>query len=166
MASEFEERVNAWLVRQQNMVVLRKGWPDFMCYDRTYRHGSYDGVYRGKIFCVEAKTGADKVSPHQKQMHQVLIKAGIPVHVVRPDNLTKGRYPRAKMFFHDTHLRHSVDKVEGLQRQVQALEWQLEKVHAELKNFTFAFEEVEADAPDVPELGSRRTSREETRCKD
>jgi len=145
MASEFEERVNDWLARQEDLVVLRKGWPDFLCYNETYRHGSYDGVYRGKIFAVEAKTGADKVSPHQKQMHRILIKAGIPVHVVRPDNLTKGRYPRAKMFFHEAHLRHSVDKIESLQRQVQDLERRLENVHEELKHFTFAFEEVESE---------------------
>ncbi|PZC48491.1 MAG: VRR-NUC domain-containing protein [Chloroflexi bacterium] len=149
MASEFEERVNDWLVRQQDMVVLRKGWPDFLCYDGTYRHPSrdktFEGVYRGKIFCVEAKTETDKVSPHQRQMHEVLIKAGIPVHVVRPDALTKGKYPRARMLFHETHLQHSVDKVEVLQRQVQDLEWKLEKVHEELKHFTFAFEEVESE---------------------
>ena len=145
MASEFESEVNEWLTRREGLVVLRRGWPDFLCYDEAYRHGAYDGVYRGKIFAVEAKTATDKLSPHQRQMHKILTKAGIPVHVVRPDALTRGRYPSAKMLFHEDHLRHSIDKIQGLQRQVQDLERRLETLHEELRHFTFAFEEAGRD---------------------
>ena len=73
----FEQRVYDHL-KSDGFDVLRSGYPDFM----VRRNGRYSGVC-----AVEVKQGSDKVRPNQKIMHDMFKDAGIPVYVIKPEDL-------------------------------------------------------------------------------
>jgi hypothetical protein len=67
-------------LREYGWTVLRKGWPDLLCYRRSNEKNMV------QIAAVEVKGPGDRVSLAQLKNHAVLINAGIPVFVMRiPD---------------------------------------------------------------------------------
>ncbi len=72
--TESEERLQAALVKT-GWKILRNGWPDFLCVGNAANG-------RQAIAAVELKTRHDHTRPSQLAVHDVLRKAGIPVHVV------------------------------------------------------------------------------------
>lgn len=72
--NDFERDFNDRMT-QLGFTVLRNGWPDFLCMSR-------DGG-----FAVELKRGQDRVSAHQKQMHEALKNLGVAIVVARPEDL-------------------------------------------------------------------------------
>jgi hypothetical protein len=73
------ERKAARILSKAKWQIARGGWPDFLCYNR------------GQFLAVEVKVVGQKPKPHQKLMHGLLRKAGIPVEVmyVSPNNREK-----------------------------------------------------------------------------
>ena len=106
----FEQMVYDHL-KSDGFDVLRSGYPDFM----VRRNGRYSGVC-----AVEVKQGSDKVRPNQKTMHDMFKDAGIPVYVVRPEDIygednTNIRNPKPKFRFKKivtaTHYNNMADRV-------------------------------------------------------
>jgi len=58
--------------------VHRSGWPDFLI--------TKDGLLHS---VVEVKGYYDNVRPHQKQLHDILLAAGIKVHIVHETQLER-----------------------------------------------------------------------------
>lgn len=55
----------------EGYTVLKGGWPDFIC------------IKGNRIRFVEAKMPKQKVSPHQKRVHDLLRRYGIKVEIIR-----------------------------------------------------------------------------------
>jgi hypothetical protein len=55
--------------------VLHNGWPDFLC----FRQGQSS---RPDVIAVEVKLPPDRPTEKQKQLHHILIAAGIPVYML------------------------------------------------------------------------------------
>ena len=60
-------------LEKARMVVLKRGWPDFLVVD----------VEKQRAYCLEVKDCNDRLSVYQKEMHVWLKRLGIPVYVVR-----------------------------------------------------------------------------------
>ena len=69
-----ERQVNEELTKR-GWRVLRNGAPDFFCIRDV------DG--KRQILAIEVKVGKDRPSAAQLEVHDLLRKAGIPVHVIR-----------------------------------------------------------------------------------
>jgi hypothetical protein len=110
---DFEQKVYEHLKRE-GFDVLRSGYPDFM----VKRNGRYSGVC-----AIEVKQGSDKVRPNQTEMHDMFKDAGIPVYVVRPEDLygennTAKIKPKAKFRFKKivtaTHYNDMISRINAL----------------------------------------------------
>jgi len=97
---DFENKVYKALERE-GFDVLRSGYPDFF----VRRNGRYGGVA-----AVEVKQGSDKVRDNQKEMHKLFNEAGIPVYVIRPENV----YGKDNMNIRNPMLKKRFKKVIGL----------------------------------------------------
>ena len=97
---DFENKVYQALERE-GFDVLRSGYPDFF----VRRNGRYGGVA-----AVEVKQGSDKVRDNQKEMHKLFNEAGIPVYVIRPENV----YGKDNMNIRNPMLKKRFKKVIGL----------------------------------------------------
>jgi len=97
---DFENKVYKALERE-GFDVLRSGYPDFL----VRRNGRYGGVA-----AVEVKQGSDKVRDNQKEMHKLFNEAGIPVYVIRPENV----YGKDNMNIRNPMLKKRFKKVIGL----------------------------------------------------
>ena len=119
--NNFEQKVYDHLKRE-GFDVLRSGYPDFM----VQRNGRYSG-----ICAVEVKQGADKVRLNQEIMHNMFKDAGIPVYVIRPEDLygednANIRNPKPKFRFKKivgvTHYNDMIEKVNRLAGQCKTKE--------------------------------------------
>ena len=97
---DFENKVYKAL-EKEGFDVLRSGYPDFF----VRRNGRYGGVA-----AVEVKQGSDKVRDNQKEMHKLFNEAGIPVYVIRPENV----YGKDNMNIRNPMLKKRFKKVIGL----------------------------------------------------
>ena len=97
---DFENKVYKAL-EKEGFDVLRSGYPDFL----VRRNGRYGGVA-----AVEVKQGSDKVRDNQKEMHKLFNEAGIPVYVIRPENV----YGKDNMNIRNPMLKKRFKKVIGL----------------------------------------------------
>ena len=97
---DFENKVYKAL-EKEGFDVLRSGYPDFF----VRRNGRYGGVA-----AVEVKQGSDKVRDNQKEMHKLFNEAGIPVYVIRPENV----YCKDNMNIRNPMLKKRFKKVIGL----------------------------------------------------
>ena len=97
---DFENKVYKAL-EKEGFDVLRSGYPDFF----VRRNGRYGGVA-----AVEVKQGSDKVRDNQKEMHKLFNEAGIPVYVIRPENV----YGKDNMNIRNPMLKKRFKKVLGL----------------------------------------------------
>ena len=109
----FEQRVYEHLVAD-GFDVLRSGYPDFM----VRRNGRYTG-----IAAIEVKQGSDKVRHNQKLMHDMFKEAGIPVYVIRPEDIyekSKKGYTlktpklRFKKIIGATHYNNMVERINSV----------------------------------------------------
>ena len=119
--NNFEQKVYDHL-KSEGFDVLRSGYPDFM----VQRNGRYSGVC-----AIEVKQGTDKVRPNQEIMHNMFKDAGIPVYVIRPEDLygednTNIRNPKPKFRFKKivgvTHYTDMIERVNGLVSQCETKE--------------------------------------------
>ena len=97
---DFENKVYKAL-EKEGFDVLRSGYPDFF----VRRNGRYGGVA-----AVEVKQGSDNVRDNQKEMHKLFNEAGIPVYVIRPENV----YGKDNMNIRNPMLKKRFKKVIGL----------------------------------------------------
>jgi uncharacterized protein YaaN involved in tellurite resistance len=97
---DFENKVYQALERE-GFDVLRNGYPDFF----VRRNGRYRG-----IAAVEVKQGSDKVRENQKAMHKLFNEAGIPVYVIRPEDV----YGKDNTNIRNPMLKRRFKKVIGL----------------------------------------------------
>lgn len=103
--TDFEQRVQKFL-QGQGYKVLRNGWPDFLAvYERD-----------GSVIAIEAKQGNDTLSDEQLKIHQQLISSGLPVFVVRPENL-KSLPTQLKQM---PNLKALYQELSSLQKDVEA----------------------------------------------
>jgi hypothetical protein len=68
------EQIAYDLLASRGMLVLKRGWPDFIVLDKS-------GVL---VACVEVKDGRDSLSPHQEKVATALMLAGIACYEFRP----------------------------------------------------------------------------------
>ena len=125
--------------------VLRSGYPDFM----VRRNGRYSGVCG-----IEVKQGSDKVRPNQKEMHDMLKDAGIPIYVIRPedlygDNNTNIRNPKPKLRFKKivtaTHYKDLAERVNNVVHHCKTKEDHMVRLISDaMKRMTELREEVDA----------------------
>jgi hypothetical protein len=116
---DFENKVYQALERE-GFDVLRNGYPDFF----VRRNGRYRG-----IAAVEVKQGSDKVRENQKAMHKLFNEAGIPVYVIRPEDVygkdnTNIRNPMLKRRF----------KKDYTIRLIQNLMKEMDEIREEVKS--------------------------------
>jgi len=136
-----EQKVLRYL-KQLGYVVLRRGWPDFLC---ASIGGEHDTV---GIFAVEVKDlpGISELTDHQRSVHFLLQRAGIPVYVVRPEFVTRdgqrnGGLSRAeRMVWFPTQR-----DVHSFQSRLAALEIEAAALRRLVNATAFAFEESTAN---------------------
>ena len=103
----FEQEVYR-LLKDDGFDVLKNGYPDFM----VRRNGRYSGVA-----AIEVKQGNDKVRPNQKEMHDLFKDAGIPVYVIRPEDIYEKRNSlkfRFKKIIGFTHYKDMINRINNL----------------------------------------------------
>ena len=140
----FEQRVYDHL-KSDGFDVLRSGYPDFM----VRRNGRYSGVC-----AVEVKQGSDKVRPNQKIMHDMFKDAGLPVYVVRPEDIygednKNIRTPKPKFRFKKiigvTHYNDMIQRVSRLESQCKAKEnYMVQLIRDVMNDMSELREEVDA----------------------
>ena len=84
--NNFENKI-AESLEGAGWMVLRDGWPDFLCYREAE-----DG--KREVVCVEVKnpnTG-DIVRRCQQAVHEILVAAGIPVYVAHSSVISQMGY--------------------------------------------------------------------------
>lgn len=124
MANKFEEKVKM-LFERNDFTVLQSGWPDFL----VKRHGRYSG-----IAAVEVKQGHDKVRPNQLKMHNMLKEAGIPVYVIRPEDLGDKTKKRFKKIINITDYKNMIDDINRLEHGISIKEdYYLREIEQALK---------------------------------
>ena len=138
MGNNFEIKVKQ-LFERNGFTVLQTGWPDFL----IKRNGRYEG-----IAAVEAKQGSDKVRPNQKEMHNMLKEAGIPVYVVRPETLKAAEKQRFKKIVSITDYASMIKKIEQLESTLKFAEssyyrWLEDEVNTRMKTVKMARLEIE-----------------------
>jgi len=141
---DFENKVYKALERE-GFDVLRSGYPDFL----VRRNGKYGGVA-----AVEVKQGSDKVRDNQKEMHKLFNEAGIPVYVIRPENvygkdnmnirnpMLKRRFKKVIGFTHYSNVKEQVnhltskleDKEDFTIRFIQKLMKEMDEIREEVKS--------------------------------
>ena len=52
---------------------LRNGWPDFLC------------IHKGRVMCVEVKSGNSSMTKAQRELMAVLLASGIPCYTWTPE---------------------------------------------------------------------------------
>lgn len=107
-----EEKCKTALARA-GFEVLDKGWPDICAYRLD--------PGRPKIIMVECKQGADKLSPEQKRMHEVLLAVGVQVHVLRPEHLADFK-AQAEVLFDGVTLKAMLDEVRAIRAHLETRE--------------------------------------------
>ena len=60
-------------LEDKGLLVLTRGWPDFLVIDER----------KGTGFALEIKEGLDKLSPDQELMHKYLVSLGLPVYICK-----------------------------------------------------------------------------------
>jgi hypothetical protein len=88
MANILEFRA-AVLLKNEGWTVLRRGWPDFLCFRNV------EG--RTEILCVEVKSRNGRLSAEQMKAHELLRTANLPIRIMRPEGeaeLERGVSPR------------------------------------------------------------------------
>ena len=140
----FEQKVYDHLKRD-GFDVLKSGYPDFM----VQRNGRYSGVC-----AIEVKQGTDKVRPNQKMMHDMFKDAGIPVYVIRPEDLygkdnKNIRTPKPKFRFKKivgvTHYNDMIQRVSYLESQCKTEEsYMVQLIRDAMKRMAELREEVDA----------------------
>ena len=68
-ARDAEDSFEEW-AQHKGWEVLRNGWPDFLCVDR-----------KGRIICVEAKSGNANVTKAQREVLAILVAAGLACYI-------------------------------------------------------------------------------------
>lgn len=118
------------MLEKAGFIVLREGWPDFCVFQETA-----DGL---AMFLVEVKTGIDKLNPSQKLMHKILMRVGIPVYVLRPEELWKfdgGPGSKATVF-------PTLPSADAIRHQINLLEHRTETLRKDLERLRDAAEET------------------------
>ena len=147
--NNFEQRVYDHL-KSEGFDVLRSGYPDFM----VQRNGRYSGVC-----AIEVKQGTDKVRPNQEIMHDMFKDAGIPVYVIRPEDLygednTNIRNPKPKFRFKKivgvTHYNDMIERVNRLVGQCKTKENYLVRlIEDAMKDMSKLREEIDSLANSI-----------------
>ena len=147
--NNFEQKVYDHL-KSEGFDVLRSGYPDFM----VQRNGRYSGVC-----AIEVKQGSDKVRPNQEIMHNMFKDAGIPVYVIRPEDLyekdnTNIRNPkpkfRIKKIVGVTHYNDMIERVNRLVSQCKTKENYLVRlIEDAMKDMSKLREEIDSLANSI-----------------
>ena len=142
--TDFENNVYQYL-KNEGYDVLRNGYPDFL----VQRKGRYSGVC-----AIEVKQGNDKVRPNQTVMHNMFKDAGIPVYVIRPEDLYGAdnkniRNPKPKYRFKKivavTHYNDMIQRINQLESQCQIKESVLIKlIQNAVKQMSALREEIDS----------------------
>jgi hypothetical protein len=135
-----EQKILRYL-KKLGYVVLRRGWPDFLC---ASIRGEHDHI---GIFAVEVKDlpGTSELTDHQRSAHFLLQRAGIPVYVVRPEFLESTRRRNGGLSRADRMVWLPTQRdVHSLQSRLSALEIEAAALRRLLNATAFAFEESAA----------------------
>jgi hypothetical protein len=140
MANSLETRVRKILERR-GFTVLQNGWPDFLC----YKIESFDNT--SQAFCVEAKDGCGVVSESQRHSHEVLKWLGIPVYVVRrEDMLATALADKKCTLFMATDLRTAIRRIGDLEELIAKSTKELNRLKALISEMSFAYDEPSCNA--------------------
>lgn len=110
--------------------VCRNGWPDLLVY-KPQNDGNV-----GRAMAIEVKQGKDRLSQDQKACHQVLIRAGLIVHTVRPEDLHRMLATKGGRAIFSTHtLSHLKIKIEDFDSRVKSAESEVARLRSKLEEY-------------------------------
>lgn len=133
--NEFEDKVKHYL-EQRGYEVIRNGWPDFLCVNQ------HRG--RGFLMCVEVKNYDDKLSAEQKRIHGLLQLAGIPVYVLRPDQLAEAKRSGKALMTPGECASH--------RRLIKELQWNIESLLGQARRHAEDLQRMEHELATVAVL--------------
>jgi hypothetical protein len=93
--------------------VYRNGWPDFLCV-RTLSDGSSEVAF------VEVKARNDYMRPEQNILHDVLSRAGLSVHIVKPER-RNDLVPELPIELKNEQTRKSLNELRTIKNKVSAI---------------------------------------------
>jgi len=131
------ETAVAKFLEERGWTVCRNGWPDLLAF-QTYR----DGVRmdNSRTMAIEVKHGRDKLSDAQKACHQVLARAGIPVHVIRPDDLAAAANKRGALMFSTRTVREIKSQIDALEKRMKSCEEEISEYRRSIEACLIAFD--------------------------
>lgn len=128
--TEFERKIK-WHLERRGFTVLKRGWPDFLCFD--------DGWRDGRLMCVEVKSKGDKLTPEQVLMHKMLKNAGIPVYVANEKT-----YEKLKMGAKAIFSQSSLENIKNSLQEIKTRAFDMRHdSHARCEILTTKIEELE-----------------------